>query len=315
MVVVKLTETYDLVTQVGKMGIIGIHTPTANLISKVWGALTLATKKIRLVGCDVGVACASALPADPLQIGTQPGQIAPSDMFNPILYTAVTNEGFDRIITKMYTAGNLQTDGSVAMETWDAATNEKVYYAMLSQERFKKAMPQAGFRITGLVPLVHEVVTTYGNGEAVDVTGDVGAGSDSMFLRTPASETGYNTGVAKLMRGRAHPMPAIPTVGAYASNSSAAMSNQIALSFPKTFVACILLPPMKQTNMYFRMRVTWYLEFSGVRSDLESATVATIANAGNLLYYKATTDANMSKSVEMADTVGTDLDTVMQSDR
>ena len=65
MVQVRISETYDLSTKVGKMGIVGIHTPTGGLIDKMWSGLVLQTDRFRFVKCDVAMACASMLPADP----------------------------------------------------------------------------------------------------------------------------------------------------------------------------------------------------------------------------------------------------------
>ena len=83
---VRISETYDLSTQVGKMGLIAVHTHSFHAISGAWGGLAKNHKFMRLVNCDITMACASMLPADPLQIGTEAGDIAPQDMFNPILF-------------------------------------------------------------------------------------------------------------------------------------------------------------------------------------------------------------------------------------
>ena len=45
MVTVRISETYDLSTKVGKMGIVGIHTPTGSLIDKLWPGLVLQYKR------------------------------------------------------------------------------------------------------------------------------------------------------------------------------------------------------------------------------------------------------------------------------
>ncbi|ADB24814.1 ORF9 [Chimpanzee stool associated circular ssDNA virus] len=87
---VKVSETYDLSTQTDKMGFVGIHTPEGKLVYNMWSGLFKNFRKFRYASCDVTMACASMLPADPLQIGVEAGDIAPQDMFNPILYKAVS---------------------------------------------------------------------------------------------------------------------------------------------------------------------------------------------------------------------------------
>ena len=98
MVQVRISETYDLSTKLNKMGIVGIHTPRGALIDQMWPGLVLQHKKFRFVKCDVAMACASMLPADPLQIGVEAGAIAPQDMFNPILYKAVSNDSMSQVL-------------------------------------------------------------------------------------------------------------------------------------------------------------------------------------------------------------------------
>ena len=76
MVFVKVSETYDLSTKIGKMGIVGIHTPDSDLITRHYGGFIQNMKFAKFVKCDVAMACASMLPADPLQIGMEAGSIA-----------------------------------------------------------------------------------------------------------------------------------------------------------------------------------------------------------------------------------------------
>ena len=69
MVFVKVSETYDLSTKIGKMGIVGIHTPDSDLITRHYGGFVQNMKFAKFVQCDVAMACASMLPADPLRLG------------------------------------------------------------------------------------------------------------------------------------------------------------------------------------------------------------------------------------------------------
>ena len=65
-VFVKVSETYDLSTKTNKMGMLGIHTPDGKLVYSMWRGLFENFRKMRFVSCDVAMACASMLPADPL---------------------------------------------------------------------------------------------------------------------------------------------------------------------------------------------------------------------------------------------------------
>ena len=190
MVSVRVSETYDLSTKVGKMGIVAIHTPTGSLIDKMWPGLVLQHKKVRFVKCDVAMACASMLPADPLQIGVEAGSIAPQDMFNPILYKAVSNDSMSNIQSYIQGYGSANIASTVAVNQGSVVDmNEpgftkdyqgeptgslnpgdpvqidafSIYYGLLADsDSWKKAMPQSGLTMRGLYPLVYQVVSNYG---------------------------------------------------------------------------------------------------------------------------------------------------------
>ena len=177
MVQVRISETYDLSTKVGKMGIVGIHTPTGGLIDKMWSGLVLQTDRFRFVKCDVAMACASMLPADPLQIGVEAGAIAPQDMFNPILYRAVSNDSMNNFLAFIQNCGAssaikpILNKGSIVevnnanFKESDSSTvvdQFEMYYGLLASDGWRKAMPQSGLTMNGLYPLVYQVVNQYG---------------------------------------------------------------------------------------------------------------------------------------------------------
>ena len=97
MVVVKVRETYDLHTTQNKMTVIAIHTPKPDIIKRNYPGLLMQCKMYRPVSADVRVACASVLHLDPLGVGTSPGDVAPEDVFNPILYKAMSNKGMSQL--------------------------------------------------------------------------------------------------------------------------------------------------------------------------------------------------------------------------
>lgn len=320
MVRVKVTETYDLKTQVGKTGIIGIHTPNTQMIARVWGSAIKSHTHMRLAGCNVTMACASVLPADPLQIGVEAGQIAPEDMFNPILYKAVSNEGYDTIVNRIYANSDLNSYGGSVNGEYDTTTDIpiNVYYSLLAEGRFKKAMPQTGFSMRGLKPLVHEMYQTYGSGlssqaSSSALAGDVGVQSTTDLLKLPNGSGAAITGANRIIRGKARPMPAIPTNVVYPSTGSGTVQEG---SFPKTYCAIIITPPAVLNEFYFRLKVTWFIDLVGLRSDLVTAALGTMGTAGaslHLSYYTSTSKLDNEES--MVDSANTSLEPIMSGDR
>lgn len=182
---VKVSETYDLSTKPDKMGLLGIHTPDGKLVYTMWRGLFENFRKMRYVSCDVAMACASMLPADPLQIGVEAGDIAPQDMFNPILYKACSNDSMSNLLNKIYAGGldefHLDDDtwfnkNSVSAENtpnFDFDSTKDVdqfamYYGLLADtDGWRKAMPQAGLEMRNLVPLTFSLVATQGQPSVV----------------------------------------------------------------------------------------------------------------------------------------------------
>ena len=191
------------------MGIVAIHTPTGSLIDKMWPGLVLQHKKVRFVKCDVAMACASMLPADPLQIGVEAGAIAPQDMFNPILYKAVSNDSMSNIQSYIQGYGsakstgfNIVNQGSVVDMNDPGFTNDSdaqidafsMYYGLLADsDSWKKAMPQSGLTMRGLYPLVYQVVSNYGvNGRPAAPVNDNKGGANIDPFDDVQLVQGYN---------------------------------------------------------------------------------------------------------------------------
>lgn len=259
MVVVRVAETYDLSTQVDKVGMLGIHTPDGELLRELWQGFFDNYRYVRIVGCDVTLACASVLPADPLQIGNEAGEIAPQDMFNPILYKAVSNDSFDRLLNRMYALNDVSALGSVAEGVVTSATGldqYDLYYGLLADpDGWKKSMPQQGLSMRSLYPIVHQVLSNYGQFTRPQDA----MGLDEMVNAVPTvGSTGavstYNTGL--VMKGPSLRMPRIPT-----KVIDVELGTELDNDFVKTYVACIITPPAKSTKMYYRMRVVWSYEF------------------------------------------------------
>lgn len=316
MTVVRITETYDLSTQLDKIGMIGIHTPSTGTIKGLYPGLWDSHKFVRMKKCDIALACASMLPADPLQIGTESGSIAPQDMFNPILYRAVTNESFDIIMGRMNTLATSATLDSGHNANFTPAifgnlnNSSQIYYSLLSERGWKKAMPQSGLRMRGLVPLVYPILNTFGNQSglagASTVAGTIPVVSDDGSASASANKNPF-------FRGRAQRMPRLPTKSLFATVNAYAPTD---ISLPNAFVACLIMPPSKLHQLYYRLRVTWTIGFEGVRSTNEYGSVSDLSfNAGYTYfeYQPSTSKDEMEKDDNMVSTNGMDMECIMQS--
>ena len=360
MVSVTVSETYDLSTKVNKMGIVGIHTPTGSLIDKMWPGLVLQHKKFRFVSCDVAMACASMLPADPLQIGVEAGAIAPQDMFNPILYRAVSNESMNNF--QAYLASMAEVAGGaivpavnqgsvVDINSTDFKSGEfsldqfSMYYGLLSDTSgWKKAMPQAGLTMRGLYPLVYQVVTPYGsqdsNGvadwaEVNDNPGGV-AGSTNLWIggtnglgsvQAPDGTSGVSvsgiTSSRMMFKGPSMRMPAIDTTiystSANKTGNIVPVGNGSSIAsnvghVPPAYVGLIVLRPAKLNQLYYRLKVTWTIEFTGLRSMCDIGQWDTVEAIGKLGYGTdyATQSTAMTSLNNMVDADDADVTKIME---
>lgn len=344
MVQVSITEMYDLATTQNKIGIVGIHSPDTSSVARRWFGLYNNYRFMRLVKCDISVACASVLPADPLQVGYGSDQVAPQDMMNPILYRACTNESWNVVLNRFYASSGM-TDVNSTKYATDGFANltdsqqENLYYALLSESGWRKAMPQAGLSMTGLRPFVFQVYNTYGNTNIPipGTTTNVGSYLDTPYnmAETAAGNTYpmQDTSNTKpiTFRGPAVPMPRVPCTQP-GSNVPTATSGtfspypwMIPSPFPKTYVGCLVIPPNKSGNvMYFRMIVRWTIEFTDLVSSIEKESANSI-NGSTTEWYTRTyslptsskdvvTDGSDDKSAETGsiDALNTDLDLVME---
>lgn len=290
MVTITVSETYDLSTKPNKMSLIGIHTPPLAFVRKLWPGLFLNFKQVKFESCDISLACASVLPADPSQIGVEAGSIAPVDMLNPILYKAVSNEAMSTLETRLAGMYSNSTDATVkgqslvvTKENATALDDEfPVYYGLLSnRDGWRVAMPQQGLSMTNLRPLVFEKLyqnaSMTGLNPATDGDNYPGLRKDG----TSFAMTSY------AIRGNARPMPAVNTTtiptgalptGVVAPGFDAAniptsenvgpiawVAQTATPSVPPIYVGCIVMPPSKLQTLYYRMVVRWHVSFSGLR--------------------------------------------------
>lgn len=328
---ITISETYDLATTKGRIGLLGIHTPGIDIIRKLYPGLLLNYAKMKVESADLAVACASLLPADPLQVGTETGDIAPQDLFNPILYRAVSSDSFNTILNRVYGLGNFfLNDGSLAANNVSGydpfpslsdSNEEDLYYGLLSEGGWRKAMPQSGLQMTNLQPIVYQLINNYGNTRFETIS------NVSLTNVNAVSEAGANsdTALATTMRGPSLHLPAFPTMKGLTTGTAAAGGWSIPVGtpaqIPKTFVAAIVLPPSKLHRMFFRMTIRWRISFYDLVSIVERGTLAQVQSAGLQTYglgyvdeaKMKDTDEKVDVQENTVDTLGVDTKMIMQS--
>ena len=327
MVTVRVSETYDLSTKVGKMGLVAIHTPTGDLIRRLWGGLVENHKYFKFTSCDVAMACASMLPADPLQIGNEAGSIAPQDMFNPILYKAVSNDAMSNLEMFMQAGqptgvsalekGSIKDYNDVDFKGSDDVSLSQfdMYYSLLANpDGWRKAMPQAGLEMTGLYPIVFQMISNYGLFNPTQSNGPV--------YRAPGAKDGAQGEVMEvntMMRGPAMRMPALPTTIYIAGDTNPFMDGAVIQddntgTVPPCYVAAIVLPPAKLNQLYYRLKVTWTIEFSGIRPKSDLMSWQNLRDIGLVCYGTdyATQSLAMTAKESMVDTKDTTLEKIME---
>ena len=307
MVFVKVRETYDLHTIRNKMTIIGIHTPAANIIKDNYPGLLLQCKAYRPVKCDVKLACASVLPLDPQGVGLAEGDVAPEDIFNPILYKALSNFGMSNIdkfvLSGLAGAGtnicdfdndiDFKTDVGAQAQT--SVDQFDMYYGLLAQtHEWKHANPQSGLRMDGLVPLVYETYQTYGDNPSgqnfnPQIGRVYGEGEDGKATFVPV----------QTYRGKAHAMPMLNCtatvtekvegvdypVGAFPAFGGTELNFQSGIPAPKVFCGCIIIPPSRLHQLFYRLVCEWTLEFSMIRPYGDLVSWQGLAGIGDTTHY------------------------------
>lgn len=280
MVRVKVRETYDLHTTKNKMTVIGIHTPGPTILKRNFPGLLMQCKAYRPVKADVVVACASVLPLDPQGVGLTENDVAPEDVFNPILYKAMSNFGMSQLearINKMVSeSGNNDVQGDTAFADVDNVVPANVdqfnlYYGLLSNARgWKTASPQRGLVMRNLRPLVWDMVYNIGDNRGA-------GGVDEQYggITNTAAASAVNV---QGVRGRARKMPfinclaydAVTTLPGF-PNPDADHGDYLPYNAESTIpnlrvmVAGLVIPPSRLHELFFRMTVTWEIEFSMVR--------------------------------------------------
>lgn len=296
MVFVKVRETYDLHTIQNKMSVIGIHTPKAQIIKRNYPGLLMQCRAYRPVSCDVRLACASMLPLDPQGVGLTEGDVAPEDVFNPILYKAVSNFSMSQIEAFINRANTSSwvTRGDSLDATNDGLTSDDfdIYYGLLADTNaWKHASPQAGLSMSKLRPRVYEMV--YNTGEN---SGDAsGVPNSNPYFPQPDDTTQFAQNIQQ-WRGESKPMPWLnctapaPLTGSgfsfnapgFAADADAGIPSnyQTSVPAPKVYCGVIIVPPSRLHQLFYRLVCEWTLEFSSIRSLGEIASFAGLGRIG-----------------------------------
>lgn len=332
MVFVKVRETYDLHTVKNKMSVISIHTPKPEIIQKNFPGLLMQCKQYRPYSCDVRLACASVLPLDPLGVGTAEGDVAPEDVFNPILYKACSNIGMSQIEARInllsaagVTTGNdiVGPSADIDVDTFtDTADEFNIYYGLLSNaHEWRHANPQSGLTMNNLRPLVHEMVYNVGDTSGslpVPTTEETKATLD-FAPGAPSDSGGALTVPVRGILGGSKPMPFINCLS-YSGNSG---QNPGFLLYPSNcetivpslnvVVGAIIVPPSRLHEMFYRMVVEWTLEFTSIRPLAEITNFVGLGYLGTATHLQNYDYSETKKAVTGSSDTILDNDTCMVS--
>lgn len=333
MVVVKVRETYDLCTVKNKMTLISVHTPKPDIIKRNFPGLLMQCKSYRPLSASVRIACASVQPLDPLGVGTAEGDVAPEDVFNPILYKAMSNVGLSQLearITALSSAGGVDVDGQTAAVDVDSNTSFAdefpIYYGLLSNAHgWRHAAPQSGLSMEDLKPLVYEMLYNYG-----DNSGDSAAANINGWLDAPDA-TGVKAHYSVSgIRGNAKPLPfmnctsfsfsdsggsptGVTSAGFAVANPNTIYNSEINVPWINCCVAAICIPPSRLHVLYYRMIVEWNIEFSAVRPLSEIVNYTDLSNLGQTSHYQNYNYSNVKAALTGSDETLLENDTCMVS--
>lgn len=174
-VVCSYEEVIDLSTEPEHVTVIGIHTPTGDTPRKLFRGFYDQYKKFKYLGASVSLVPAARLPADLLQVSYEGGDVIdPRDALNPLMFHGCHGDDMGVILNRLYGNNDVISDSldgiDAAYSTPDGSAQtglndleydqlERLYYKALTDNTWKKAHPQRGFRKSGLHPLIYQVAT------------------------------------------------------------------------------------------------------------------------------------------------------------
>lgn len=346
MVTVSVSEVYDLSTVKDRMTLIGVHTPTKELIQKTYPGLCMNSKYCRIVKTDVVLSAVSGTVAiTPDMVGDNAVDgIAPEDVLNPILYKAVSNDSWSTLEARLHglLAQAQGLEGATVPLTGSQAFAENadvtgltdefgVYYSLLSnRDGFKISPIQNGCEMRNLVPLVFD--KWYTHGENAYEGGDDNDKGQTIIEPSTGGLGRYGF-PAHAMRGRPHRMPKFNTtyitgylpgsepVGG-TDNQQNGMGNGVPLNYQiqmpdiaPVMLGCIIMPPCKKTKLFFRMRVRSFIEFTEVRPIQEITSFYDMsAHYAPLVYHSDYNEqsSKMDHKTDMVDTKNAEISKIME---
>lgn len=319
-------EIIDLHTEPDKVSCIGIHTPRGSTPHKMFSGFFDQFKKFKYRGCSVTLVPAARLPVDPLQVGyDDPNDaIDPRDIMNPLMFHGCHGEDLGAILNNLYSLGlvsanylvdQFNTPSTDLMEfanqsggDYDISASilEKLYYKALTDNTWKKAHPQKGFKKSGLRPLIYKVNATHqimpdsDFNSAFDNLDDVGTPALGFDVSAPnivLSRTPTKGGL-QFVANKLTDLGWIDTRNAL-TNQSDSENVQIAgtgntnldeglvnlldnvskrAQLPTVYMGVILLPPAYQVVQHFRMIINHYFAFAGFRGiSFQNDTLGEVA--------------------------------------
>lgn len=299
------TETYDINTAINEMSILGIHTPQAPALKKMFRGFFEQYRKYKILGCNFNMVCASQQSLDPSQVGLANDEVDPRDVLNPILFKACTGDNLNELLNQVYNKSEeltypdvANTPGSLSQHVDSRESSFRAYYELLADETFRKEHPQRGITVTGLRPYVHKVVTTqpfrwngvenytrgsypssdaYGNPFATssgNVSGFGGISGSNQDL--PPNTTSVPTNRTVFVSDGITDMPWLETTYSYVQSMSTENSKQASFlitDVPRCYLGCLILPPAKVQRLFWRLTISWHVMFKDFRPACEVGAI------------------------------------------
>lgn len=333
------TETYDLNTINGELSILGIHTPQAPALRRMFHGLMEQYRKVKILGCNFKLVCASRQELTPDLIGVGASKISARDVLNPILFKACTGEGMNVLLDQIYNPQEEESgsNGSSISEHRDTGANAfGAYYSLLADDSFRREHPQKGITVMGLKPYVHRIVSTQPfkwSGIAPDgveqpyITPQTsGPGSEDNFVGGFGAQSGSKNYTIDPVNGNVFvsngltDMPWFDTALSYVvtddvDNTKVQKMYNLISKIPRVYMGVLILPPSESAvNLYYRLQIVWHIAFKDFRPaqdlmpisqalTLENST-GRLGDAGSTYFNLYHTASKLEKEYGSFDTQG-----------
>lgn len=312
-------EIIDLHTESDTVSAIGIHTPTGDTPYKMFPGFFDQFKKYKYVGCSIALVPSARLPADPLQVKYGEGNpgdpytIDPRDMLNPIMFHGCHGNDMGMILNRLMGQENGISDSLDGLQesaeisaSGGIAGLEGLYYKALTDNTWRKAHPQRGFKKSGLRPLVYSMASTrqimpgqlggslvvkdgqiefdvddYGDYESsnglidgFNVTGFRANVDNKMQIITPRlTGLGWMDTRNAMTQAQTYMLGDLPLLPDGLEGFYSALENKAEL--PLIYMGLILMPPAYKVEQYYRMIINHRFAFKGFRGISMSNDILT----------------------------------------